>query len=532
MAPDPDRWPSSRGGKGLTEVVKRVHAMGLRFGIHVMRGISTQAVNANTPILDISTGVAYTESGKQWYAKDIALTDRTCKWMPHGFMSVNTNLGAGKAFLRSLYSQYADWGVDFVKHDCVFGDDFNVDEITFVSGLLTGFGRPILYSLSPGVGATPAMAKNVSPLTNLYRVTGDDWDKWGDVASHFDVSRDFAAANLIGAEGLQGNSWPDLDMLPMGWLTDPASNEGPHRASRLTLNEQKTQMTLWSIAKSPLMFGGDLRRLDNTTYDIIANPILLEINSFSKNNMEFPHITAVGGGQLVSTEKSRSLSKRKAYDSHIVDFTSCMDQKAQGWVSEVLENKLERICWKDNRGSKYRPPFCFYKRKPSFTSDQEKIYQGKHHLLVSESSGSCLDATPKWKLTSEGLTSNSYSPCKLTANQMWELNQNETLANSYSGLCAVAKNLKANEISGGARSWIATGERGEIYLAFFNLSPQEMTISTMLVDVDKVIPGRNLAQKQCVFSETWTQKAFKVVDGRVTMAVESHGCALLVLTCS
>jgi hypothetical protein len=33
--------------------------------------------------------------------------------MPHGFMSVNTTLGAGKAFLRSLYEQYAAWGVDF-----------------------------------------------------------------------------------------------------------------------------------------------------------------------------------------------------------------------------------------------------------------------------------------------------------------------------------------------------------------------------------------------------------------------------------
>lgn len=52
MVPDPGRWPSSKGGKGLTEVAKKVHSMGLKFGIHVMRGISTQAVNANTPILD------------------------------------------------------------------------------------------------------------------------------------------------------------------------------------------------------------------------------------------------------------------------------------------------------------------------------------------------------------------------------------------------------------------------------------------------------------------------------------------------
>ena len=54
MVPDPSRWPSSQGGKGFSEVAKKVHDMGLKFGIHVMRGISTQAVNANTPVLDIS----------------------------------------------------------------------------------------------------------------------------------------------------------------------------------------------------------------------------------------------------------------------------------------------------------------------------------------------------------------------------------------------------------------------------------------------------------------------------------------------
>ena len=35
--------------------------------------------------------------------------------MQHGFMSVNTDLQAGRAFLRSLYQQYAEWGVDFGK---------------------------------------------------------------------------------------------------------------------------------------------------------------------------------------------------------------------------------------------------------------------------------------------------------------------------------------------------------------------------------------------------------------------------------
>ena len=58
-------------------------------------------------------GKPYIEDGRQWTARDIGLTDRTCAWMPHGFMSVNMDTGAGRAFSRSIYRQYADWGVDF-----------------------------------------------------------------------------------------------------------------------------------------------------------------------------------------------------------------------------------------------------------------------------------------------------------------------------------------------------------------------------------------------------------------------------------
>ena len=55
--------------------------------------------------------------------------------------------------------------------------------------VLRKLDRPILYSLSPGTSVTPAMAKDVSGLVNMYRITGDDWDTWRDVVSHFDISR-------------------------------------------------------------------------------------------------------------------------------------------------------------------------------------------------------------------------------------------------------------------------------------------------------------------------------------------------------
>ncbi|KAK7256453.1 hypothetical protein RIF29_29903 [Crotalaria pallida] len=54
--------------------------------------------------------------------------------------------------------------------------------------------------------------------------------------------------------------------------------------------------------------------------------------------------------------------------------------------------------------------------------------------------------------------------------KMWELNDNGTLVNSYSGLCATVKSVKVDVISGGISSWIATGRKGELYVAFFNLN--------------------------------------------------------------
>ncbi|KAK3416712.1 hypothetical protein EUGRSUZ_H02479, partial [Eucalyptus grandis] len=531
MMPDPDRWPSSSGGNGFTEVANKVHSMGLKFGIHVMRGISTQAVNANSPILDTTTGRAYEESGRVWHAQDIALKEQTCAWMPHGFMSVNTDLGAGKAFLRSLYQQYASWGVDFIKNDCVFGADLNRNEITYISEILKELDRPILYSLSPGTTATPDMAKAVSGLSNMYRITGDDWDTWADVAAHFDVARDFAAAKMIGSGGLLGTSWPDLDMLPLGWLTDPGSNEGPHRACRLTIQEQRTQVTLWSIAKSPLMFGGDLRNIDDTTFGLITNPTLLEINSYSSNNVEFPYIS--GSSSLHGRSRSSPTSVEES-EVGSLGLTSCEDQKANGWMVEELDQDLERICWKENMENRHGEPFCLNKTNSLAESDQEIMYgsqyQGILHLLASENMNFCLDASPKRKITSSEFARGSSSPCTRNANQMWKFHGNGTLMSSYSGLCAKMKNVKANADATGARSWIATGRSGEIFLAFFNLNSYDMMISALVSDLAKALPGRTVSA--CTGYEIWSgTRIDRPTLYSVSLSVDSHDCALYVLNC-
>ncbi|RYR17601.1 hypothetical protein Ahy_B03g062306 isoform D [Arachis hypogaea] len=489
MIPDPGRWPSSTGGKGFSEVANKVHNMGLMFGIHVMRGISTQAVNANTPILDTTKGGAYQESGRVWHAKDIALPGRACAWMPHGFMSVNTQLGAGRAFLRSLYEQYAAWGVDFVKHDCVFGADLDLNEITYVSGVLRELNRPIVYSLSPGTSVTPALAKDVSGLVNMYRITGDDWDNWGDVKSHFDISRDLSAASMIGAKGLNGNSWPDLDMLPFGWLTDPGSNQGPHRFSKLSLEEKRTQFP--------------------------------DVTSSENLNHKDHHLRV---------KKRRSKRGGKPSYTHALRLTGCSEPKAMGWSVESLNEDLERICWKRSLENQL-PPFCVHKREFQFKLDGESThqedYRSKHHLVATNEMKFCLDASPKQKLTSKEFKSGTFSPCRWDANQIL---LKADLSSVPTDVEAESKWDHDGISPGGIRSWIAKGRRGEVYVAFFNLSEQKTVISTKTSSLGNAFADRT-SITSCHGKEVWSGKQVITTQGTLSAEVGLHGCALFVLNC-
>nr|XP_004239141.1 uncharacterized protein LOC101245945 isoform X1 [Solanum lycopersicum] len=554
MVPDPGRWPSSQGGKGFSQVAGKVHSMGLKFGIHVMRGLSLQAFNANTLILDTTTGKAYEEAGRQWRAQDIGIKERTCAWMKNGFMSVNTKLGAGRAFLRSLYQQYADWGVDFVKLDCVFGDDLDLDEIIVVSEVLNELSRPIIYSLSPGTNAKPIIAKEVSGLVNMYRVTGDDWDTWEDVAAHFNVARDFTAANLVGVKGLKGKSWPDLDMLPLGWLTEaelcsplgqnkeenPArniilrfgagSNEGPHRYCRLNLDEQRTQVTLWSMVRSPLIFGGDMRKLDASTFSLLTNPTLLEINWFSSNNMEFHYVkgSLSSSGKHSLSNHTEDKEKINVLEKRVLALRSCKDVKANGWSTKVLDS-VEKVCWEEN-SNKRQAPFCLNKREALSASEGETVYQhqnlGRLHLFVTERTELCFGASSNRKLAANEISRGSFSRCRSHANQMWE-NYNGTLMNSYSGFCAIMDFVRAS--SGGIRSWLATGRRGEIYLAFFNLNNQVTKMSAKLSDITNAI---HATSSKCSGREVWSGTNLGAIKDSISMSVNAHGCALFVLNCT
>lgn len=176
---------------------------------------------------------------------------------------------ASQPFLDSVYSQYAEWGVDLIKNDCIFGDDYEESMIKGVSAAITKGGRDTVYSLSPGQQATPAMAAAVSSVTNMYRVTGD-WHG-GAMDYHFQVAK--AMQPYIGVRGLNGNSFPDLDML------------NPYSNARNDSNF-RAQMTLWTMARSPLIYGGDIRSpaLTAADFSLMTNPEVLAITDRSEEN--------------------------------------------------------------------------------------------------------------------------------------------------------------------------------------------------------------------------------------------------------
>eukprot|EP00246_Nothoceros_aenigmaticus_P003279 TRINITY_DN14305_c0_g1_i1.p1 TRINITY_DN14305_c0_g1~~TRINITY_DN14305_c0_g1_i1.p1 ORF type:complete len:238 (+),score=14.13 TRINITY_DN14305_c0_g1_i1:1-714(+) len=202
------------------------------------------------------------------------------------FLGVNTSSDAGIAYINSLYQQFASWGVDLVKQDCVFGGpDLRLDEIAAANKAIEATGRPMLFSISPGKWVTLKEAKRVQNMSHTFRVSNDIWDKWNHVQNHFEISRKFTT--LIGGPGLLGGrSWPDLDALPLGWLSKANAPVGPYRWCSFTRDEARTVVTLWTMARSPLMYGGDLRRLDGWMFNLITHPLVLEINDYSYGNLE------------------------------------------------------------------------------------------------------------------------------------------------------------------------------------------------------------------------------------------------------
>lgn len=259
--PAPERFPSSADGKGFKPLADYVHSLGLKFGIHIMRGIPRQAVHQNTPVL-----------GTDKTARDVAKTASICYWNTDMY-GVDPNKDGAKEYYDSIFKLYASWDVDFIKCDDICRElPREEEELILLSNSLHNCGRDMILSLSPG----PALlekAELYKQVSNMWRITDDFWDKWELLYAMFERAEKWCTHT--------GNGhWPDCDMLPIGALRQCYDeNEWTH----FTEDEQITMMSLWCIMRAPLMIGAEMTKFDDFSLKLVTNKAILEMFEKSRN---------------------------------------------------------------------------------------------------------------------------------------------------------------------------------------------------------------------------------------------------------
>ena len=250
LLPAVNRFPSAAGGQGFGPLAEVVHEMGLKLGIHVMRGIPRQAVHQNTPVL----GTAFT-------ARDVA-ANNVCPWNTDMY-GVDPLAPGAAEYYRSLFALYASWGVDLVKVDDILFP-YAAGEIELIRDAIDACGRPMVLSLSCGP-IDVAHGDHVAANAEMWRMSGDFWDSWDDLVSMFDFCHTWSR---YAGDG----HWPDADMLPVGRVALRSSEHGlGDRLTRFTRDEQTTMLTLWCLVRSPLMLGCHLPSLDPWTLQLLTN---------------------------------------------------------------------------------------------------------------------------------------------------------------------------------------------------------------------------------------------------------------------
>lgn len=281
LMPAENRFPSAEGGKGFKPIADYCHSLGLKFGIHIMRGIPRQAAHADTPIKNSS-----------FTARQAAHHFSVCSWNTDMYGMYNCT--AAQDYYNSIIELYASWGVDFIKCDDICVTEFRkcddpysaYYEIEMIRKAIDSCGRDIVLSLSPGP-ADIKVAKHLSANANMWRMTGDFWDDWGKLHDMFE--RCYVWQNEV-KEGC----YPDCDMLPLGRLSKNGTCHGPQdRMTQFTKPEQLTMMSLWGIFRSPLMMGGNMPDNDEWTLSLLTNREYMKM-----------HQTSYGAHQHIREEKN------------------------------------------------------------------------------------------------------------------------------------------------------------------------------------------------------------------------------------
>jgi hypothetical protein len=259
LLPAPNRFPSAAKGQGFKHLADYVHGLGLKFGVHLMRGIPRLAYERDLPVL----GTSYT-------ARQVANPLSVSTWNSDMY-GLDMRHPGGQAYYNSVFALLAEWGVDFVKVDDISRPyEDNWAEVEGIRSAMDATGRPMILSLSPGE-ADLAWGPHAQKYSQMWRISDDFWDEWQLLLDQFGRLEKWNSYRQPGA-------WPDADMLPLGRLRMGQGN------TKFTTDEQQTLMTLWSIARSPLIMGGDLRAMDAATLRLLTNPGVIAVNQQSTGN--------------------------------------------------------------------------------------------------------------------------------------------------------------------------------------------------------------------------------------------------------
>ncbi|UXX80965.1 glycoside hydrolase family 27 protein [Reichenbachiella carrageenanivorans] len=267
LMPDVIKYPSSKNGKGMKPLADYIHSKGLKFGLHLLRGIPWESVEMDMPIKD-----------SDYSASSIGQPTKGCDWYD-GFYGVDMTKPGGQAYYDSVFELFAEWGVDYVKSD----DVINETEFLAISKAARNCGRDIVLSVVPANIEWEVLKENC----DLARTGHDYWDVWQMLKQAFG---DANAYTKYRGDGF----WPDLDMLPVGKLGKEISYKGPEeRISNFSEDELKTLLSLWYISQSPLMIGGYLPETDTLTLQLLTNEEAVAVSKKSVNSRQIKYRNAM-----------------------------------------------------------------------------------------------------------------------------------------------------------------------------------------------------------------------------------------------
>lgn len=269
--PSPTRFPSCMVGgvnQGFKALADSLHRMGLKFGIHLMRGVPKSVVNGNYKLKGSEA-----TPWKQVYNG----TTSPCTWLKDNLLVQNNEFG--QLYYNSIMDLYASWGVDFLKIDDL-SRPFYTDELRMIRRAIDQTGRPMVLSLSPGK-TQYSYAQDCLDNANMWRMMDDLWDNWSSVDAVFNE------ANVWSQYARPGN-YADCDMLPLGQIAMTIADPGytgaqAGRWTQLTQNEQLSMMTLWGICHSPLFFGGEMTKNDAFTLSLLNNEEYHQMHKYGTN---------------------------------------------------------------------------------------------------------------------------------------------------------------------------------------------------------------------------------------------------------